>query len=92
MKKSVEAVGAAHLATLQAHMEAMAKRLGAKPVKIELSDAGEEGDEDRPEDDGQGQGRRLQGYRKYLDAVPQDRAGEVSLPGRTVQHRPSSSS
>ena len=38
LKKSVDAVGAAHLGTLQAHMEMTAKRLGTKPVKIELTE------------------------------------------------------
>jgi hypothetical protein len=38
MRKSVDALGAAHLATIQAHMEATAKRLGQKPVVLVLSD------------------------------------------------------
>jgi aminopeptidase YwaD len=71
MKKSVDAVGAAHLGTLQAHMEAMAKKLGTKPVKIELTEAEKKAMKVVPKVTVKVTGEVQQGYQKYLSAVPQ---------------------
>ncbi len=70
MKKSVDAVGGAHLATLQAHMEAMARKLGTKPVKIELTDAERKAMKVVPKTTAKVTAEGYQGYRKYLDQVP----------------------
>ena len=84
MKKSVDAIGAAHLATLQAHMEAMAKKLGTKAVKIELSDLEKKAMKIVPKPTAKVTGEIHQGYQKYLNQVPQAErakfpyAGEVS--------------
>jgi len=70
MKKSVDAVGGAHLATLQAHMEAMARKVGTKPVKIELADAERKAMKVVPKTTAKVTAEGFQGYRKYLDQVP----------------------
>jgi aminopeptidase YwaD len=70
MKKSVDAVGGAHLATLQAHMEAMARKLGTKPVKIEWSDLERKAMKVIPKTTAKVTAEGYQGYRKYLDKVP----------------------
>ena len=71
MKKSVDAIGAAHLAALQAHMEAMAKKLGTKAVKIELSDLEKKAMKIVPKPTTKVTGEVQQGYQKYLSQVPQ---------------------
>jgi hypothetical protein len=71
MKKSVDAAGAAHLATLQAHMEAMAKKFGMKPVKMELSDLEKKAAKIIPRPTVKVTAEGYQGYRKYIDQVPQ---------------------
>jgi len=84
MKKSVDAVGAAHLAALQAHMEAMAKKLGVKPVRIELSEQDKAAMKIVPKTTAKLKAEIHQGYAKYLAAVtPEQRlkfpyAGEIS--------------
>ena len=70
LKKSVDAVGAAHLTTLQAHMEAMAKKLGTKPVKIELSELDKKAMKIVPRTTAKVMAEGHQGYRKYVDQVP----------------------
>jgi aminopeptidase YwaD len=81
MKKSVEAVGAAHLATLQAHMEAMAKKLGTKPVKIEFSDLEKKALKIVPKLTAKVMAEGYQGYRKYMDAVSQDEKSKYPYAG-----------
>ncbi len=71
MKKSVEAIGAAHLATLQTHMEAVAKKLGTKAVKIELSDLEKKAMKIVPKLTAKVTGEIHQGYQKYLNQVSQ---------------------
>ena len=81
MKKSVEAVGAAHLATLQAHMEAMAKKLGIKPVKIEPSDLEKKAMKVVPRTTAKLRAEGHQGYQKHLTAVPQDQRTKFPYAG-----------
>jgi len=86
MKKSVEAIGAAHLVTLQAHMEAMARKLGTKPVAIVLSDDEKKVQKIVPRTTAKVMAEGYQGYQKYIQAVSaEDRAkypyqGEVNTP------------
>jgi aminopeptidase YwaD len=70
MKKSVEALGAAHLATIQAHMDATAKRLGQKPVVIVLSDLEKKAAKIFPKATAKVKADGYGGTRKYVDAVP----------------------
>jgi len=72
MKKSVDAVGAAHLAALQAHMEAMAKKLGVKPVRIDLSEQEKAASKIVPKTTAKFIAEGHQGWQKYLAAVPQE--------------------
>jgi hypothetical protein len=86
MKKSVDALGAAHLATLQAHMEAAAKKLGQKPVVLVLSDLEKQALKVVPRATAKVKEGGYQGYRNLLNAVPADArakypyANEVSDP------------
>jgi len=71
MKKSVEAISAAHLATLQAHMEAVVKKLGTMPAKIVMTDLEKKATKIIPRLTAKVTGEIHQGYQKYLSAVPQ---------------------
>jgi aminopeptidase YwaD len=70
MKKSVDLVGAAHFATLQAHMEAMAKKLAIKPVKIEMNDLEKKAMKVIPKTTAKVKAEGQGGFQKYLNAVP----------------------
>jgi aminopeptidase YwaD len=70
MKKTVDAVGDANLAALQAHMEATARRLGQKPVVIALTDLEKKAVKIIPKPTAKVTEGGYQGYRKYIDAVP----------------------
>jgi len=70
MKKGVDALGAAHLATLQAHMEAAAKKLGQKPVVLVLSDVEKKAMKVVPRATAKVREGGYQGYRNLLNAVP----------------------
>ena len=81
MKKSVDAVGAAHLATLQAHMEAMAKKLGTTPVKIEMSDLDKKAMKIVPKTTAKVAAEGQQGYQKFLSAVTADQRAKFPYAG-----------
>jgi hypothetical protein len=70
MKKTVDAVGNANLAALQAHMEAVARRLGQKPVVIALTDLEKKAVKIIPKPTAKITEGGYQGYRKYIDGVP----------------------
>ncbi|MCX6574882.1 MAG: M28 family peptidase [Candidatus Aminicenantes bacterium] len=70
MKKTVDAVGNANLAALQAHMEATARRLGQKPVVIALTDLEKKAVKIIPKPTAKITEGGYQGYRKYIDGVP----------------------
>jgi aminopeptidase YwaD len=71
MKKTVETVGAAELATLQTHMDATAKRLGVKPVVLVMSDLEKKAIKIIPKRTAKVKEGGHQGYRQYLDKIPQ---------------------
>jgi len=84
MKKTVDAEAAANLAVLQAHMEAMARKLGQKPVVLTASDLEKKAAKIIPKTTAKVKEEGQQGYRKYIDGVPiaekakYPYAGEVS--------------
>jgi hypothetical protein len=71
LKKSVDAIGAAHLATLQAHMDAAAKRLGQKPVVLIPTELEKKAAKIFPRPTAKVKEGGYTGYRKFIDAVPQ---------------------
>jgi hypothetical protein len=72
MKKTVEAVGAAHLAALQAHMESTAARLGTKPAAIGLSDLEKKASKIVPRPTSKVRSEGYRGYTKFIEAVPKE--------------------
>lgn len=81
MKKSVDAVGAAHLAALQAHMEAMAKKLGTKPVKVELSEMDKKAMKIMPRTTAKMKAENHQGWSKHLAAVTAEQRAKFPYTG-----------
>jgi hypothetical protein len=72
MKKTVEAVAAAHLVALQAHMETVAARLGTKPPVIVLSDLEKKAARTIPRPTAKVRSEGYRGYNKFIDQVPKE--------------------
>ena len=72
MKKTVEAVVAAHLAALQVHMEAVAARLGTKPVVPVLSDLEKRAARMIPRPTSKVRAEGYRGYTKFIEEVPKE--------------------
>jgi len=86
MKKSVDAIGAAEIAAIDAHMGASAGRLGTTSVKLVPSAAEQKAAKIIPKPTAKVTAEGYQGYRKYIDQIPPDEraklpyAAEVSSP------------
>jgi hypothetical protein len=70
LKASVEAMGTANRAALQAHMEAAAQRLGLKPVVLAMSEEEKKAAKIFPKATAKVKADGYTGYRKFIDAVP----------------------
>ncbi|MBM3294865.1 MAG: M28 family peptidase, partial [Candidatus Aminicenantes bacterium] len=86
MKRTVDAQGAAHREALEAHMEAVAEKLGRRPVVLVPSDLEKKAMSIVPKATAKVKEGGYQGYRALLSAVPAEErakypfAGEVSDP------------
>jgi hypothetical protein len=72
MKRPLILFAAAHLAVLQAHMEAVAARLGTKPVTVIWSDLEKKAAKMIPRPTDQVKAEGYGGYRKFIDQVPKE--------------------
>ncbi len=72
MKGSIEGIASAHLAALQAHMEAEAARLGIKPVTVVPSDLEKTAARLIPRPTAKVKADGYRGYTKYIDQVPKE--------------------
>lgn len=72
MKKTVEAVAAAHFAALQAHMETVAAKLGTKPVAPVLSDLEKKAAKMIPRPTSKVRAEGYRGYTKFIEQVPKE--------------------
>jgi len=72
LRKSVDGVGAAQLATLQAHMSTLAARFGVKPVQIVLSDLEKRAARVVPRPTAKVTQDGYTEYRKFIDQVPRE--------------------
>jgi len=72
MKKTVDAVGAAHLAALQAHLETVAAKLGTQPVVPVLSDLEKRAAKIVPRPTPKVRVNGYRGYTKLIDQVPKE--------------------
>jgi len=72
MKKTVEAVAAAHLAALQTHMETVATKLGTKPVVPVFSDLEKKAAKMIPRPTSKVKAEGYRGYAKLIEQVPKE--------------------
>jgi aminopeptidase YwaD len=72
MKKTVEAVAAAHLAALQTHLETIAAKLGTKPVTLVLSDLEKKAAKMVPRPTPKVRADGYRGYAKLIEKVPKE--------------------
>ena len=72
MQKTIEAIGKAHTSALIIHMEAAAKRLGTKPVKIQLTKLEKKAVKIIPYPTENVYINGYRAYRKFIDEVPKE--------------------
>ncbi len=84
LKKSVDAVGAATLAALDAHMAAAAKGLGIKPARIVLTEAEKKAAKIVPRPTARVRENGYNEYRKLIDEVPADQKSKFPFQGKDL--------
>lgn len=72
MKKTIEAIGNAHLAALQTHMEAIAAKLGTKPVRVVLTELEKKTAKIIPKPTARVIEGGYREYQKFIDQVPKE--------------------
>jgi aminopeptidase YwaD len=72
MKRTVDAVAAAHLAALKAHMEATASSLGTKPLTVVLSDLEKTAAKMIPRPTSKVRANGYRGYNQLIEQVPKE--------------------
>lgn len=72
MQKTIDSVGKANLAALQAHMEVVAKKLGIKPVKILWTDLEKKASKIIPKPTAKIKMNGYGGYRTFITKVPKE--------------------
>jgi len=77
MKKTVDAVAAAHLGALQAHMETVATKLGTKPVSPVLSDLEKKAAKMIPRPTAKVRAEGYRGYTKFIEQVPKEERAKL---------------
>ena len=84
MKKSVDAVGAAQAAALEAHMTAVARRLAVKPVQVLFSDAERKAAKMIPRPTSKVKENGYGEYRKLIDGVPAAEKAKFPIQGKDL--------
>lgn len=72
MQKSIDAVGSANLAALQAHMESVAKKLGVKPVKVQWAELEKKAAKMVPKPTEKVTAKGYRGYFEFIQKVSQE--------------------
>jgi len=84
LKKSVKSQGAAHLATIDAHMRQRAASWNAAPVKIEWSELEQKAAKIVPRPTARVKENGYRGYSEFIDAVPDEKKKEFPYNRRSV--------
>jgi hypothetical protein len=80
MKRTVDAVAAAELAALKAHMETTASNLGTKPVTVVLSDLEKTAAKMTPRPTDKVRVNGYRGYAQFIEQVPKEERDKYPLP------------
>ncbi len=72
MQKAIDQVGATHLAALELHMKAAARRLGVAPVALQPTELEVKASKIIPKPTAKVTANGYQGYNEFITAVPQD--------------------
>jgi len=72
LQKGTDQIGAAHLAAIDTHMKAAAKRLNTTPVVLKLSELELKASKIVPKQTAKVKMNGYQGYREFINQVPQD--------------------
>ena len=80
LQKTIDQVGASHLAALEVHMKAAARRLNVAPVVLQPTELEAKASKVVPKPTAKVTANGYQGYREFITAVPAGRPDEV--PGR----------
>ncbi len=84
MQKTIDAVGAAHIEALKAHMETISKKLGVKPVKIQWTDLEKKAAKMIPKPTAKVREKGYRGYREFISAVPKEESQKYPYSRRDV--------
>jgi hypothetical protein len=82
MKRTIDAVGKAHMDALKTHMEATAKKLGVKPVKIQLTELEKKAAKIVPRTTAKVKMNGYREYRKFITQVPKEERAKFPYRGR----------
>jgi hypothetical protein len=82
MQKSVDDIGKAHLAALENHMRAVARKLNASPVVLQMTDLEKQAAKIIPKPTAKVKENGYRGYQDYLNKVPKDVQSKYPLKGR----------
>ena len=84
MQKTIDVVGKAHIAALQAHMEIVAKKLGIKPVKILWTDLEKKASKIIPKPTAKIKMNGYGGYRTFITKVPKEERDKYPYTRRDI--------
>jgi hypothetical protein len=79
LQKSMDAIGNAHLEAVSAHMQAVAKKLGVKPVKIQMTDLEKRAAKIIPRPTPKIKANGYGGYRTFINKVPREEKKKYPL-------------
>jgi hypothetical protein len=82
MKKTIEMIGKAHLDALKIHMEAVARKLHVKPVKIQRTDLEKKAARIVPKPTARVKMNGYREYRKFIMQVPKEERDKFPYDGR----------
>jgi len=82
MKRTIDAVGKAHMDALKSHIEATAKKLGVKPVKIQLTELEKKAAKIVPRTTAKVKMDGYREYRKFITQVPKEERAKFPYGGR----------
>ncbi len=72
MQKTIDAVGAAHMEAIKAHMETVSKKLGVKPVKIEWTELEKKAAKMIPKPTAKVKEKGYRGYQEFIRNVSKE--------------------